>query len=727
MKQIFNISEEQPYLTPAFKVPPSKYHNTPIVIDHGSWQTRAGFSKMDSPCLQFDNLLAKVKDKNTGQNVIVVGKDIESYGEKGHVRNAFDGSSSVVVHGEMLEHELEYIFSNLGFKDAVKSPVLMTETLCNPAASRQVTYEVLFECYNVPHVTYGVDAVYSCAFNGISLKDGGIIISMGHNATTLMPFFDGKIYHNCCKRISLGGSHASDFMLKLMQLKYPNFPTKMTLEEAQILVNHHTHIPENFFEELHSFENVDSIEEKEHIIQFPYTEVMETSEENAQEIEQRREQQRERMKKHVEQQRLKKLETKERELSDLISLKETKEEDPDSFATNLLIAGYETEKELDTTISSAQAAIRKIKNKMEGVEDEEPEIKETPSFPLVDIPDSELDDEQKREKKKQRLMKANYDAREKARQEKEAQQAALEEKAKLEEEKRLADPKAYIEDLYSKRTQILDKIKEKNKQSEAMNDRKSKLAQNRMKKLVGLADDGGLTAAGTKKRTRKEDDDGFGMSDEDWMVYYDIKKGSEEEELQELEADLENVENLLTQYDPEFSPDDIDMQTEERNKSLFYILKYGRDGYLKHDDIAAHHQIRMNVERIRVPEIFFQPSICGVDEAGIIETLQTILSQFTKEQQSIMVNNIFITGTNSIYPGIVERVESEVRAFRPFKSQFGVTQAKDPRLDAWRGAAQWVRNLETKNQIPKVFVSYEEYMDNGPEYLVRLLTNENCF
>ena len=37
---------------------------------------------------------------------------------------------------------------------------------------------------------------------------------------------------------------------------------------------------------------------------------------------------------------------------------------------------------------------------------------EAPSFPLVDVPDEELDEDQLKEKKKQKLMKAGHEARE---------------------------------------------------------------------------------------------------------------------------------------------------------------------------------------------------------------------------------------------------------------------------------------------------------------------------
>ena len=50
---------------------------------------------------------------------------------------------------------------------------------------------------------------------------------------------------------------------------------------------------------------------------------------------------------------------------------------------------------------------------------------------------------------------------------------------------------------------------------------------------------------------------------------------------------------------------------------------------------------------------------------------------------------MFITGGNSQYPNFVERVETDLRCLRPFKSTFKVWQAEDPMLDGWRGGASW--------------------------------------
>lgn len=98
---------------------------------------------------------------------------------------------------------------------------------------------------------------------------------------------------------------------------------------------------------------------------------------------------------------------------------------------------FETEAELDSWVKKTEADIkRKQKKDMGG--DDEPE--EDPTFPLVDIPDTELGEDEIREKRKQRLMKAGWEARVKAREEKRKEKERQAEIKRREDEFRETDP-----------------------------------------------------------------------------------------------------------------------------------------------------------------------------------------------------------------------------------------------------------------------------------------------
>lgn len=49
-----------------------------------------------------------------------------------------------------------------------------------------------------------------------------------------------------------------------------------------------------------------------------------------------------------------------------------------------------------------------------------------------------------------------------------------------------------------------------------------------------------------------------------------------------------------------------------------------------------------------------------------------VLSRYSKEQQAILVQNVFLTGGNTMYPGLKARIQKELLEMRPFQSSFQV-------------------------------------------------------
>lgn len=60
-----------------------------------------------------------------------------------------------------------------------------------------MTSELLFELYNAPSVVFGVDSLFAFSRQG---KKDGLAINLGHQATTVVPIFDGQALVNRSKR-----------------------------------------------------------------------------------------------------------------------------------------------------------------------------------------------------------------------------------------------------------------------------------------------------------------------------------------------------------------------------------------------------------------------------------------------------------------------------------------------------------------------------------------------
>ena len=97
---------------------------------------------------------------------------------------------------------------------------------------------------------------------------------------------------------------------------------------------------------------------------------------------------------------------------------------------------FETEGELETWVKRTEGDIKR-KQKRDLGEEAEPD--EDPSFPLVDRPDEELNEEEIKEKRRQRLMKAGWEARVRAREEKQRERERLLDEERKEVDERQAD------------------------------------------------------------------------------------------------------------------------------------------------------------------------------------------------------------------------------------------------------------------------------------------------
>lgn len=53
--------------------------------------------------------------------------------------------------------------------------------------------------------------------------------------------------------------------------------------------------------------------------------------------------------------------------------------------------------------------------------------------------------------------------------------------------------------------------------------------------------------------------------------------------------------------------------------------------------------IELAVERIKGPEVLFQPKIGGVDQSGLSETIHQVLKRYNEDIQQTLLQNIFLT------------------------------------------------------------------------------------
>eukprot|EP00455_Lapot_gusevi_P017258 TRINITY_DN19155_c0_g1_i2.p1 TRINITY_DN19155_c0_g1~~TRINITY_DN19155_c0_g1_i2.p1 ORF type:complete len:355 (+),score=97.57 TRINITY_DN19155_c0_g1_i2:147-1067(+) len=251
------------------------------------------------------------------------------------------------------------------------------------------------------------------------------------------------------------------------------------------------------------------------------------------------------------------------------------------------------------------------------------------------------------------------------------------------------DPAQFLTHLHRSRNNILEKRAKRQKVRSELNDRRSATSKRRMQMIAVM---------GTGKMDTVDD---FGAADEDWDVYRHISKdsGGNESESEEEKQELLRLEALISEFDPSSDLAKTNGSGSEEKRATNFAF----------DD----YKIFVSTERIRAPELIYQPSLMGVEQAGITELLKRVLDHLGLEAAQNVVQNIFVTGGNTLYPNFQQRLASEVTSIRPFQSQFSIFSASDPRLDAWRGASLWGR----QPNFGQFCISRSDYLEKGHDYL----------
>ncbi|KAK3079117.1 hypothetical protein LTS18_005700, partial [Coniosporium uncinatum] len=391
----------------------SSTRDTAIVIDDGSSAVRAGWSSDAKPGLSVLPLMARYTDRKVNRKFTFIGADVYADGTaRGQAKNIYEPGTNTVNNWDCVEGVLDYIFVKLGVSGSsggVGRPVVMTEPVANLSYTRRTMSEILFECYRAPSVAYGIDSLFSYRYNQGTT---GLVVSSGYTSTHVIPVAQGKAMLQHATRLNWGRFQCAEYLQRLIKAKYPNAQLKISDPQAEDLVREHCYVSRNYEAEISRYLEWTGLEDRDDIVQHPFTEQIipqKTEEELARAAEKRKESGL-RLQQQAAKMRLEKLVQKENDVIYYKQLQARIAEIPTKKEKirQLESEDFDDEAQLDKKIGDLEASIKKARNKDLGGEEEE--TKEPPTFPLLDIPDDQLDEESLKQKRQQRLLKSNHDA-----------------------------------------------------------------------------------------------------------------------------------------------------------------------------------------------------------------------------------------------------------------------------------------------------------------------------
>ncbi|KAL5535093.1 ARP5 [Sanghuangporus sanghuang] len=699
---------------------PFKDQQTPIVIDNGSSTLRYGFAldpetgKTRLNPFSGPNIVSRFKDRRSNNPVLLFGDSVEfDSGARAQARTPWEGD--VLLNFDALENALDYAFVHLNVSSAesVNHPVLMSERLCTPFHSRALISELMFEQYGVPRLLYCVDSVMSFYHNNLPAPSSpftsdGLVISFNTASTSVIPVLSGRGILNHCKRIPWGASQAADYLQKLIQLKYPSFPARITSPQINWLFQNVCAFSADYTGLLRRLTDPAQIRAHERIVQFPYSASIENekTEEELARLTERRRAQGKKLQEIAATKRAEKLAEMEKKLKFYKEKTEAQSDTSTEATTKLATSlGFDDTDELRQYMKKLEKDINERRKR--NATDADDLEKEEPSFPLVDVPDEELDEEALKEKRKQKMMKAGWEARERTRREKEREREEKEAEEQREAEERERDLEGWAERTRREHEATMTRIRDRTRRKAALSDRKSAVAQARMKNIASLAADDRMP----KKRRKANGEDMFGADDADWAIYRKINTSAVSSDEEDDLARLEAVETKLLAHDPTFVAEHTYAARTQQRSALMEAF---RPRYSE-GDAAGAARVHLSTERWRTCETWFAPGMAGVDAAGLGEVVQNVLARFSEAEKGRLVNNIWVTGAPSQLPELVPRLHATLRPILPPEIPLNIYRADNPTLDAWRGMADCATCPEHWNHA----VTKAEYREWGGERIRR--------
>ncbi|XP_074654369.1 actin-related protein 5-like [Tubulanus polymorphus] len=680
-ENIFTYSDIKILPDPQQEYPTSLHDSKiPLIIDNGSYQCRVGWASDDKPRMVFKNVVAKLRGK---KDEIQVGNDIVNMEVvRWQLKSQFD--RNIVTQYDVQEQVFDHMFSRLGINTAgcVDHPIVMTEPVANPNVCRQQMSELLFECYHIPELVYGIDALYSLYNNSPDTRNG-LVISCGYHSTYIMPYLNGRLDTSGCRRINVGGINIDGYMQRLLQLKYPAHLTHLTLGKTEEYVRTHCRFAKDYLEELDKWAELDFYEDNVHKIQLPIVpSQLGLSNVNPEQQKQKKEEQTKRLQEMIAKRRQEKLASEEKQLEELLNVQELEETDVRAYKHAFADLEIENREELQAAIDHLSLSVQRLKARIQGVDIAvEPSEKQKPVFDLLSVSDDSLTAEEKLAKKRQRILKCAYEGKMRAKQKQEEEKLKAEKERTHLMKKKETNFKGWLKEVRQRRGKLLETRNRRKQKRSDMSKRRTYASQQRMKIISQLA------------RASKNEDD-FGKNDDDWQVYRDINLRDDDSDSDMEQDKLEELEKLLEENDPEFQKE----------------MKANSSGQY---DIAEYYRLHLAVEQIRAPELLFQPSLLGFEQAGLTDTISHVLKKYGSDDVQKLVDFVYVTGSCASFPDLKDRLEVELLASRPYQSSFSIYTADNPVLDAWLGA----RKLACSPIFKDCVITRADYQEKGGEYL----------
>jgi actin beta/gamma 1 len=128
--------------------------------------------------------------------------------------------------------------------------------------------------------------------------------------------------------------------------------------------------------------------------------------------------------------------------------------------------------------------------------------------------------------------------------------------------------------------------------------------------------------------------------------------------------------------------------------------------------------ITIGNERFRCPEVLFQPSFIGKENAGAADTLYQTIMKCDVDIRKDLYANIVMSGGSTMYEGLAPRLEKEMVSLAPSTMKIKVVAPPERKYSVWIGGSI----LASLSTFQQMWISKQEYDESGPS-----IVHRKCF
>jgi actin-related protein len=138
----------------------------------------------------------------------------------------------------------------------------------------------------------------------------------------------------------------------------------------------------------------------------------------------------------------------------------------------------------------------------------------------------------------------------------------------------------------------------------------------------------------------------------------------------------------------------------------------------KNYELPDGQVITVGNERFRCPEVLFKPNLIGKEDAGIHQTTYDSIMKCDVDIRKDLYGNIVLSGGTTMFEGIAERMEKEIKALAPASMKVKIVAPPERKYSVWIGGSI----LASLSTFQQMWISKQEYDESGPQ-----IVHRKCF